>query len=297
MRILYVAKHNSGGNDDEGAIAHAFTQLGHEVERIHEDRAKGIYCDDTVKFDFCLFHKWQDLFTMKELASKMPLVCWYFDLVEYPDPTLVARNMQRFEYMERLLGITRAIFATDGDWAERNGQFHLPQGADERFVGIDNVTSKYPVVLITASRKGGQGRDAFFTEMQNFGTTSGHVVEFHYRGLHGQVLRQAIANAKVCVAPSHPVTDRYWSNRVYNTLGFGGILLHPWSLGLAEIFLHNDHLFYYNDPAEMHDHIANILKMSYEDQIRVRMNGLREIKRRHLYRHRCERMIQCLSQS
>ena len=37
MKIVYVAKHHSGDNDDEGAICYALEALGHEVVRFREN--------------------------------------------------------------------------------------------------------------------------------------------------------------------------------------------------------------------------------------------------------------------
>ena len=39
MKVAYVARHQPHGNDDEGAVAFALEQLGHEVLRIEEVEA------------------------------------------------------------------------------------------------------------------------------------------------------------------------------------------------------------------------------------------------------------------
>lgn len=284
MRILYVAKHNSGGNDDEGAIAYALTYLGHEVYCLPEQPKRERF--DWPPADFCLFHKWMDIEALVQLAKRMPLVCWYFDLVNYPDETLIARNQQRRRYMTDVANLTEHIFCTDGDWAHANGLQHLPQGADERLVDLGSAYPDMPI-LVAASRKGGIARDAFFTEMERYGPKLRHV----QRGLHGIHLRDVIAESHVVVAPSAPVTDRYWSNRVYLTLGFGGILLHPFSKGLGEHFVHGRDLVYYGDCRDMHAKIEYLLSCNEEQRIRMRLAALDVIRREHLYRHRCIELI------
>ena len=57
MRIAYVARHGGHGNDDEGAVAYALTQLGHEVILVHE--ADALVAPSLIpEADFLLFHKW-----------------------------------------------------------------------------------------------------------------------------------------------------------------------------------------------------------------------------------------------
>lgn len=292
MRILYVAKHCSGGNDDEGAIAYALRKLGHEVLCYGE----GVHIPSRAipRADFCLFHKWQEYRGMQTVAKVMPLVCWYFDLVDYPDPTLASRNEQRREYMTRVASIAKHVFCTDGDWASVNGLHHLPQGADERYVGLDEPKYVDRPILMTASKKGGRGRDAFIDTML---ATYGDELKWHPRGLHGRQLRQAVASASVVVAPREPCTAKYWSNRVYLTLGFGGTLLHPFSVGLGEHFQHMIHYVTYGDDRDLVDKMKYVRSWDYERRLQMRLQALEAIRREHLYRHRCEEMLRCLNLS
>src|SRR5437762_2659363 len=103
MKILYVAKHGSGGNDDEGAITHALRVLGHEVDCVHEDydrRPTGVNPFARPR-DLVLFHKWNDFDQLRALSG--PKCFWYFDLVECDDPSLRRRCRQRVEWMSRTI--------------------------------------------------------------------------------------------------------------------------------------------------------------------------------------------------
>lgn len=287
MRIVYVAKHGSGGNDDEGAIAHALSKLGHTVIPVQE--SAGESATKIVDADFCLFHKWDDFASIGRL--KVPAVFWYFDLVEYNDTTLNRRNEDRRRWMRRAIDFTLAQFCTDGDWAEKKGLCHLPQGADERLVGMEAVGPPSRV-LMTASQRGGQGRDSFF----QFVTRKVRNLVWHKSGLHGADLRKAVAASAAVIAPQHPCTDRYWSNRVYLILGFGGILLHPATVGLADHFTHEHDILYYSSHKDFLEKLEYAQNLTDEQSMRMRVNAIDTIQTAHLYRHRCEKLVELVKE-
>jgi len=88
-----------------------------------------------------------------------------------------------------------------------------------------------------------------------------------------------------------PVTDNYWSNRVYIIGGYGGFLMHPASKGLAEQFVPNEELVFYNDV----DHLALLLNKALDNpeyckKIAARTNEI--ILEKHCYVHRCEKIVE-----
>lgn len=296
MRILYVANHDQTNSaDDEGAITHVLTQLGHNVQRIHERNGYKAY---TVEADFLLFHKWSDMVSMKRV--KCPKVFWYFDLVEWPnDRTLEPRNHQRRRWMQDIIPVVDIGFCTDGDWVakDQSGKIvWLPQGADERVIGRGRMgqcptcrrPGGVPPILMTGiSKGGGQGRIEFVEMMMN-----------HYgkdfiridRGVYGRELADLIASTQIVVAPDSPVTDSYWSNRVYTTLGMGGFLVHPTCRELVSQYQDNTDLVFYRNREQLHNIIGNYLQSSYLRGV-ISDSGLETTRLKHTYRHRCEQLI------
>lgn len=293
MRIGYVAKHDSGGNDDEGAITYALEKLGHTVLRLQEARG---YRADRLDCDFILFHKWSDTSAMKR--CKVPLVFWYFDLVDFPDPTLAERCKKRREWMEHVMPCVHLGFCTDGDWVERDrtGKLvTLRQGADERVVGLGEREPGYKEAydtLFTGIRAGGGSkRVSFVDEIQRtYGDRFYHVT----KGVHGRELANLIASSKIVVAPDGPVTDRYWSNRVYNALGFGAFLLHPYCEELLKEY-EGDGMLLYRTREQLHRMIANALAYP-SDRKDIAGRGLKITQERFLYRHRCEELIRIVKE-
>lgn len=296
MRIIYVAKHDSGGNDDEGAITYALTKLGHDVQRVRESVG---HKATKMKGDLVLFHKWDNTEALDKFgAVRIPRVFWYFDLVTWPlDSTLKGRNDTRVSWMKHTIPKVELGFCTDGDWvaADKTGKLvWLAQGADERIVGFrEHTLSSYPKILFTGCSNGGKERMEFIRDMK---------VKYPYdfvhieRGTHREVLAELTGKVAVTVAPKSPVTDRYWSNRVYNAVGFGAMVLHPYCRVLA-----NNHytdgadLFYYKEMEELFDKIEFCLKHP-KVCTAIRLNGLARTLNEHLYIHRCETLIRTVKE-
>ena len=285
MRIGYIANHGCGGNDDEGAIAHALRELGHDVQPLRESRASQAR---NLRCDVVLFHKW-------EIPERLhvPSVFWYFDLVDFPDPSLAGRNKTRLKWMRNVLPRVDIGFCTDGDWvnADTTGKLvYLPQGADERVVGRASADVAHRVLFTGIRAGGGRGRVSFVDEMAaKYGNSFYHVS----KGVHGRAMAELIAQSHVVVAPDSPVTDRYWSNRVFNVLGFGGFLMHPHCKGLTEFYEDGKELLMYRSREELHKLIESASPAQAEAVARA---GLERTMREHLYRHRCEKMVQIIKE-
>lgn len=292
MKILYIAKHNSGGNDEEGSIAWALEQLGHKVLRIPESLPPGRI--NPFDASIVLFHKWSRLVDLRLVP--IPKVFWYFDLVEYPDPLLSSRNHTRRVWMNYNLQYVDLGFCTDGDWVAKdstNKLVWLPQGFDgRRFGSPPRYDGKVDVLFTGISTGGGKARIDFVNEMKSrYGDRFLHVS----RGTHGEALATLINSAKVVVAPSHPCTDRYWSNRVYLTTGYGGFLLHPFSHGLTSQYVRGSELVMYESQDELHGLIDRYVG---DEQARreVATAGRTRTLLQHTYLHRCRTMMDVIKE-
>lgn len=70
--------------------------------------------------------------------------------------------------------------------------------------------------------------------------------------VRGAQLRDVYASAKVVVGDSLMLGPKYWSDRVYETVGRGGFLVHPYIPELAEEMEDGTHLVYF-EPGNLHD--------------------------------------------
>ncbi len=300
MKILFLAKHGSGDNDDEGAIAHALTALGHDVVCVHEMRRHRTVELSTVNADLCLFLKTPVVSEVAETAKRMPCVFWFFDLVTSNDPTLMARSRTRVQWMIDILPYVLVGFCTDGDWVENTGHrgklVWLMQGMDERVAGFGvRKPEPYPPILFAGMVNHGQSRAQHIAELQaRYGDKFGILGGGGPRGrIHGRALADVFASTKIVIAPDGPQSDRYWSNRIYNTLGLGGFLLHPYTKGLYDQYEH--YLVMYETRDHLHWLIQQYLKED-EQREKMRLFGFNHTMAANTYRHRCEELIRVVKE-
>jgi len=291
MRIVYVAKHGQPDNDDEGAIAHGIRQLGHDVICLSEvGKARKIL---QTEGDFLLFHKWEDIETLQRVT--IPKVFWYFDLVNYPDPVIQHRNQIRMQWMNSVVPLVDLGFCTDGDWVNQDDSgklIRLMQGADSRVTGRGTKLGPYHPILFTGIRKGGKGRTEFVDNMkETYDKKFLHVEQ----GLHQRELADLIASTKIVVAPDAPVTDHYWSNRVYMMLGYGAFLLHPYCRTLAKHYTHGTDIIFYFDRNGLHRLIKHYLEFP-ENTLMIQQAALKRTLAEHTYTHRCEDLIRTVKE-
>lgn len=254
--------------------------------------------------DLVLVHKIADPSRLRRFST--PVVFWYFDLVESDDWELQSRSAERRAWVAEALDACALGFCTDGDAVQRDttGKLRwLMQGADERYVGPGNpplgentpgpspCSGHAPVdILFTGSQIHGGKRISFLDECRAVYGDRFKTVGHHPRDrVHGRALADLIASAKIVVAPDGPVTDRYYSNRVYLTLGFGGFMLHPRCDRLLDHYGPLD-LCYYTSRETFHRCVE-----LYLDRPDVRQDiarhGYETTVARHLYRHRCADLV------
>jgi len=292
MHILYVAKHRGGGNDDEGAITYGLRELGHTVTTIDEHQGH-LACAHTSGADVCLFHKWEDLNTIRNVT--IPKVFWYFDLITCDDIKLGPRNDQRVQWMDAVTPLVDLGFCTDGDWVSHNTSgklHHLTQGADVRIARPGNPLPPGPPITLTGIRAGGKGRQTHVDELvSTYGSRFHHIIS----GVHGSQLADVIARSQIMIAPDSPTTDLYWSNRVYLTLGYGGFMLHPYCRDLTRHYTGGVHIVYYHTRQDLHEKIEHYLHHP-DDRHRIAAAGHAHTLAHHTYTHRCRTLIQTIKE-
>jgi len=294
MRVLYIAKHSQkNSNDDEGAISDGFIQQTHRVFSILEkDVRKHARFIHACGADFVLFHKWLDIAFLKEIKAKK--VFWFFDLVDQED--VPDRTAWRKNWMEQTIPHVDLGFCTDGDWVAKDTSgklIKLEQGADGRIAGPGEHEGKTIPILFTGTEKNcGTKRESFVAEMKRtYGDKFVHIDN----GCYGKALANKIASAQIVVAPDSPLSEAYWSNRVYMALGFGAFMLHPYSMQLSDHYEDGREIVYYHNRAHLHELIAHYLDLPKERE-RIAKAGLLRTYIQHLYLHRCMTMTRIIRQ-
>lgn len=126
----------------------------------------------------------------------------------------------------------------------------------------------------------------------------------HYGGdglgvVRGDRLNSLYARAKVvvgdtlCPGFTYP---SYWSDRVYETLGRGGFIIHPYIEGMEKEFTDKEHLVFYeyNNFKQLKELIDYYLEND-EEREKIRLAGHNLVKNNYTYRHRWETILKELN--
>jgi hypothetical protein len=288
----------------ERYITHAFTQLGYEVLCIQEDRLMIKNADEMFQEVkemnpiFVLFSKGKPMGESEKFINLMKsngirTIVWLFDL--YFD--LPADR--KFKLEKKIAPFnSELIFSTDGGHDKnfedlginhkclRQGihapeaiLYDLPKTHEIIFVGGDVYRTRHMLLIGLKEHYG--------SKFEWFGWNHKNIV----RGLD---LNKLYASTKVVVGDSQP-SKRYWSNRIYETLGRGGFLLHPYVEGLEEEFeIGKDLVCYpYGDFGKLHELIDYYLEHEDEREA-IRKHGHETVKNKYTYKNRCEQFLKMI---
>lgn len=295
MRIVYLARHRPGEWDEGSSIAYALRQLGHEVIRVREDVAELDL--PNARGDFLLFHHYDNLDIIAR--SPLPKVFWHFDLVDWPDPTLVRRCEARKKWVTAATDLCVAGFLSDGDWANRanSPKLHVfKEGADGRYCGTGTPDGPPIDVLFIGHPHGGIGRESCLAALKDrygagFVMAGTHPKEYVW----ARDLANLVARAKVVICPDSPVTDRYWSNRACVMTGFGGFVLHPKCEGLLAHYDPTE-IAYYESRPHMFDLIDYFCRNPAHRR-RIAEAGMMRTVSEHTSLHRCRKLIKIVQET
>lgn len=126
--------------------------------------------------------------------------------------------------------------------------------------------------------------------------------QFAHWGGDGRMLVREENLNKVCASTKVIVGDTlcmnfdypyYWSERLYNVVGAGGFIIHPYIKGLEDSFVLGKELITYNygDFDGLKEKIDYYIAHPAERND-IRIAGYLRVKREHLYRHRMQKILE-----
>lgn len=269
MKILYIAKFNKMW--DEEYIARSFEMLGHEVGRVNEDtRPAQIKADiEYFKPDVLLFAKFRQACAEEIInyckAKGIKTVCWVFDLYW---------NYNREFQLKTPAFKADLVVTTDGGndekWKERGiNHVCIRQGIYRPECLIEEAEKEHDVVFIGTMNPYNKERNLILEQVNNdfsfkwFGKRDDNEVR-------GMKLNRLFAKSKIIIGDS-VYSPHYWSNRVVETLGRGGFLIHAEVEGLKEAY---PHLVTYKrgDYEDLRKKIDYYLKNEKEREAIIKLN-------------------------
>lgn len=308
MFILYVGNFGPR-HSTENHIKTTLEGMGHHVKMAQENM---ITSDDVIGM---LAHYPVDVFlwtrTWNYPGDELPLA----EARRRGIPS-VAYHLDLYNHLRRRSSIwddawwrCDFVFTPDGGspalWQEHGvNHYWMPPGVLEEEAYLADVAIAGPDVLFV-----GTGRDyhrewPYRTKLLNWlratyrrrfvhvGTGGRPAVRNHALNLLYASSKVVVGDA-LCPGFTH---ERYWSDRVPETLGRGGFLIHPYIVGLDEFFEDQRDLVYYqyNDFAGLKGVIDYFLRHADEREA-IRRHGHETCLSHSTYRHRMETMMEVVT--
>lgn len=309
MKIAFLGNFNVPYTS-ENHYAATFEKLGHQVIKLQEpmvttDRVWEIArnCD---MFFWVHTHGW-DLKgnrTMQWVLNRLerngvPTVAYHLDLY---------MGLRRwYEYEKHDYFKVKHFFTVDklmADWLNEKTEtigHYLPAGVfeDECYIAEKDARFEHDVVFVGSRKYHPEWsyrpklvewlERTYGSRFAHYGGDGKHVVR-------GDELNRLYATAKVvvgdtlCIDFTYP---DYWSDRIYETTGRGGAIIHPFIKGIDTQFEdRKEVLFYqYGDFADLKTKIDEMVRDDVYRE-KIRMAGHERTKRDHTYTNRLQTIIE-----
>lgn len=266
---------------DEEYIARSFEMIGHDVLRLESRLTLGVMWSSVTEFgpDLLLYGKFPNESAQGDNDACQKFIelvggkgvktaAWLFDLYFGYDREPLVGNRAYFK--------GGRVFSTDGghaaDW-ERLGISHecVRQGIYREECRLLDFDSPAGIAFVGSHNGGNMERVETLSQIRiHFGPLFSWYGKKDTNELRGMDLNRLYAKTKVIVGDS-VYSDRYWSNRVVETLGRGGFLIHVEVPGIREAY---PHLVTYRrgDMADLFNKISHYLNPANERERRKIVN-------------------------
>lgn len=235
MKIAIIGKFTH--LHDEEYIARSFEMLGHTVRRIPQNFEPFAMSESLMGFrpEILLYCKWEvpaglemTMYSLKN--GGMKTVCWLFDLYfDYQRENHVhAKSYFKSDY----------VFTTDGGHQENFEKLGVNHACIRQGIYRDECAllpvqeTKYPIVFVGSDSPVYPERSELVRSLgaKWFGRSNTNEI----RGIK---LNELYSKTQIVIGDSF-YSPHYWSNRIVETLGRGGFLIHQDVPGLKELYPH-----------------------------------------------------------
>lgn len=308
MRIVFLGNFRVDFTS-ETHHCNTLADLGHDVVRMQESEATGDQVlEQAMAADMFVWvhtHGWRtagaDMRTVLQALKRMgiPTVTYHLDLWF---GLRRQQDMQQDPYWS-----IQHFFTVDknmADWLNANSEVkghYLPAGVyDKECYRLEPVqVPPFDVAFVGSKRyhQEWQYRPQLVQFLQDtYGDRFAHFGNDGKWGVvRGEKLNRVYADAKVVVGDSLCINfnyPSYWSDRVYETLGRGGFMIHPYISGMEQHFKDREHLVFYDfgNFKQLKSLIDYYLEHADERE-QIRTAGFEHVKANHTYRNRWQQII------
>jgi SAM-dependent methyltransferase len=321
MKISYIGNYTQK-HCTEVHIALTLEKLGHQVERLQENELQPGWVDKLEGTDLVLYTRtWGEFVTLEDLAKlkekNITTASYHLDLyVGLSRKYLHGEHSIDEIFQTDPFWRTDYVFTPDGDPSsqevfERNGVNHIymKPGVFEGECVMAEPNPKHEVLFVG----GGDRRDSphkyghpewdYRNELIEwlYDTYGDRFTKFGHPEptIRNDELNQLYADSKVVVGDSVCIGFNhtyYWSDRVYETIGRGGFMIHPYIKGLEEEFTDGETIVFYEfgNWNQLKEKIDYYLEHD-EERERIRKAGHEFVKNNATYTQRLRRMLEIVT--
>ena len=290
---------------------HAATleSMGHKVIRLQETEAKSQDILEIAKtsdmFIWVHTHGWKTLgripmnkVLIKLKAFGIPTMTYHLDL-------WFGLRRQRDLHSDPVYKDIGHFFTVDSkmaEWFNKNTSVkghYLPAGVYDKEAYYKPIKNfKHEVIFVGSKRYHPEWK--YRTQLIDFlSKTYGESFE-HWGNdglgtVRGDELNKLYASTKVVVGdslcPKFNYPD-YWSDRVYETIGRGGFIIHPFISGMEKEFVDREHLaFYEYKKFDQLKQLIDYYLVNNKERDAIRVAGQKLVKNNYTYRNRWEHIL------
>ena len=286
--------------------------LGHEVIRLQESEATAEMvlqnAIDSSLFIWVHTHGWNTIgrFTMEDVLlelkkHKIPSMTYHLDLWFGLRRQKDLRRKPVYQYIDHFFTVDRKM----ADWFNSNTSVkghYLPAGVYDKECTYTPAIATEEVIFVGS--KTYHPEWPYRPKLINF-LNQAYGKRFNLYGregvkmVRGQELNNLYSSTKVVVGdtlcPDFNYPD-YWSDRIYETIGRGGFLIHPYISGLEKEFEDKKHVVFYeyNNLDQLKQLIDYYLEHD-EEREQIRRSGHELVKNNYTYKNRWQTILKELS--
>jgi hypothetical protein len=295
----------------ESHHAKSLEELGHNVIRMQESEARSedilSACVNSDLFIWIHTHGWetQGKITMEKVLETLktlsiPSMTYHLDLWFGLKREKDLESFPVYKMIDHFFTVDKKM----SEWFNENTKVkghYLPAGVFGPECIVQDVTKKHDVIFVGSRKYHDEWTyrpklidwldRSYGNRFEQYG--SGGVKSV--RGMHLNKLywsTKVVVGDTLCIDFKYP---DYWSDRIYETLGRGGFLIHPYIKGLENEFKDKEHVVFYeyNNFEQLKELIDYYIKHDDERE-KIRLAGHKLVKENYTYKHRWQQILEDL---
>ena len=288
--------------------ANTLESLGHKVIRMQESEAKSEeilkHAIDSDLFIWIHTHGWRTPGkyemgqVLRTLADyKIPTMTYHLDLWFGLQRQRDLDNHPVYKYIGHFFTVDKKM----SDWFNQKTNVkghYIPAGVYDKECIIKQVELKNDVIFVGSKKYHSEWKyrpqlidwleDTYKERFQHYGMGG-------LPSIRGTKLNKLYWSTKIVVGDTLCINFKYpdyWSDRVYETMGRGGFIIHPYVQGMEREFEDKKHLVFYeygnfNQLKELIDYYLE----HDEEREAIRKAGHELVKSKYTYRNRWEQIL------